>query len=349
MAKWCACSGPLSAQHAAAAAASGLLCVQPSVRKLMLRHTLLALLTAAGAPFAAAEKHGGEVVAAGAQDNMTLQLLPTTMPASAGGRCSDGTMAGYYLHEGTDPDLFVIYLKGGGACYDEASCQKRAKGALGSSSYWAATMAGKGAYSADCAANPDFCAATHVFVPYCTGDCHAGNNTSPSASSWELYFDGHANFAAIIAELKQQHGLAAAKKVLLTGGSAGGIGTFKNVDFLATLLPGAVVKGAPEAGWFFPAALPTDLPNIYRPSDWAHFANGTHGNPSSVNNSQAAFVQGELWQSQGLYPPACVEQQKPNEWWACGSIDKWCACHGWSFCVTDTFTQAIADFCCWIS
>ena len=128
-------------------------------------------------------------------------------------------------------------------------------------------MAGKGAYSADCAANPDFCAATHVFVPYCTGDCHAGNNTSPSASSWELYFDGHANFAAIIAELKQQHGLAAAKKVLLTGGSAGGIGTFKNVDFLATLLPGAVVKGAPEAGWFFPAALPTDLPNIYRPSD----------------------------------------------------------------------------------
>jgi hypothetical protein len=44
-------------------------------------------------------------------------------------------MAGYYLHEGLDPDLFVIYLKGGGACYDEASCQKRAKGALGSSSY----------------------------------------------------------------------------------------------------------------------------------------------------------------------------------------------------------------------
>ena len=127
------------------------------------------------------------------------------------------------------------------------------------------------------------------------------------------------------AELKQQHGLATAKKVLLTGGSAGGIGTFKNVDWLASQLPGAVVKGAPEAGWFFPAALPADLPNIYAPSDWAHFSVGAHGNPSSVNNSEAAFVQGELWQSQGLYPPACVEQQKPDEWWACGSIDKWCA------------------------
>lgn len=302
----------------------------------MLRHMLLTLLmTATAAP--AAEQHnglamaGGDVVAANVQDEMTLHLLPTTMPALAGGRCLDGTMAGYYLHEGTDPDLFVIYLKGGGACHDEASCQKRAKSALGSSSYWSATMAGKGAFSADCAANPDFCAATHVFVPYCTGDCHAGNNTSPSPTSWGLYFDGHANFAGIIAELKQQHGLGAAKKVLLTGASAGGIGTFKNVDFLATLLPGVEVKGAPEAGWFFPAALPADLPNIYAPSDWAHFANGSHGNPSYMNNSLAALVEGELWQSKGLYPPACVEQQKPNEWWACGSIDKWCACRGWSF------------------
>jgi len=63
----------------------------------MLCHMLLALLTVARAPFAAAEKAGhggvtGEVVAAGAQtDNMTLQLLPTTMPAPAGGRCSDDT------------------------------------------------------------------------------------------------------------------------------------------------------------------------------------------------------------------------------------------------------------------
>ena len=42
-------------------------------------------------------------------------------------------MAGYFIHKGTDPELFVIYLKGGGACYDEDSCTKRAKTALGSS------------------------------------------------------------------------------------------------------------------------------------------------------------------------------------------------------------------------
>jgi O-palmitoleoyl-L-serine hydrolase len=190
-------------------------------------------------------------MADGEADALTRQLLPSTIPAPAGGRCLDGTMAGYYLHKGTDPDLFVIYLKGGGACYDETSCTTRAKSALGSSSYWDATMVAKGAYSSDCVANPDFCAATHVFVPYCTGDCHAGNNTAPSDSAWGLFFDGHANFAAIVAELQEQHGLAAAKKVLLTGGSAGGIGTFKNVDFLqAAARCGG--QGRPRGGLVFP-------------------------------------------------------------------------------------------------
>ena len=65
------------------------------------------------------------------QDTLTLQLLPAT--ATPGGRCLDGTMAGYFIHKGTDPELFVIYLKGGGACYDEGSCTARAKTALGSS------------------------------------------------------------------------------------------------------------------------------------------------------------------------------------------------------------------------
>ena len=32
-------------------------------------------------------------------------------------------------------------------------------------------MSGTGAFSASCVTNPDFCNATHVFVPYCTGDC----------------------------------------------------------------------------------------------------------------------------------------------------------------------------------
>ena len=150
---------------------------------------------------------------------------------------------------------------------------------------------------------------------------HSGNNTEPSAATWNFWFDGHANFAAVLDELEAKHGLGAAKHVLLTGGSAGGVGTFVNADYLAERLPQATVKGAPNAGWFFPAALPSDLPDIYPPSDWAHFAAGTHGNPNSENNSRPAFIP-TLYNSRGLIPAACIADQKPEEWWACSSIDK---------------------------
>ena len=47
---------------------------------------------------------------------------------------------------------------------------------------------------------------------------------------------------------------------------------------LAARFPGVDVKGAPTAGWFFPAALPGDLADVYPPSDFPHFFAGTHGN-----------------------------------------------------------------------
>jgi ribosome maturation protein SDO1 len=254
---------------------------------------------------------------------LTLTLLDAKA-TSPGGRCADGTMAGYYIHEGTNPSLFVIFMEGGGACYDEVTCTKRSRMHLGSSKSWASTMPGSYTYDSDCLSNPDFCTATHAYVAYCTGDLHAGNNTSPSPESWGLYFDGHANFVAIVSELQQKHGLNAAKRVLLTGTSAGGVGTFKNVDYLASRLPQATVKGAPDAGWFFPAALPSDLPNIFSPSDFAHFSVAQHGNQETAANGTQLndFIHGTLWQERGLYPPACVADQKPDQWWACGTVDK---------------------------
>jgi len=260
----------------------------------------------------AAGASGGEL--------MKLSLLPSSTPASLGGRCLDGSMAGYYFRQGTDTDTFVISLEGGGACHDEASCTRRAKGVLGSSKSWSSTAKAGDLQSDDCATNAALCNATVVHVPYCTGDTHAGNHTAPTAASWGLIFDGHANFAAIVEELELKYGLGAATSVLLTGSSAGGIGTLANVDYLAERLgPRATVKGAPNAGWFSPAALPSDLRNIYAPSDWAHFAAGTHGNPSSVNNSLPAFIGDTLWGSRGLAPAACYAAQKPDEWWACDS------------------------------
>ena len=117
--------------------------------------------------------------AVAAAGDMDLSLLPASLPSANGGRCLDGSMAGYYYRQGS-ADTFVIYLHGGGACYDEASCVKRAQSALGSSKHWSQTITGGGKsagdelLSTDCSTNPAFCNATAVWVPYCTGDTVRG-------------------------------------------------------------------------------------------------------------------------------------------------------------------------------
>ena len=113
----------------------------------------------------------------------------------------DGTMAGYYVREGSNPNLLVISLKGGGGCATKEDCNARNGTALGSSDTWAPSMLGTKFLSADCSTNPDFCGATAVFVPYCTSDTHRGTRTEPSDESWGYYFDGHLNFVAIVEQL----------------------------------------------------------------------------------------------------------------------------------------------------
>jgi hypothetical protein len=244
----------------------------------------------------------------------------------AGTHCLDGTPAGYYSRLNASSTTWVIYLQGGGACSDEASCKSRSKQRLGSSTAWPATMAGDGFLSDDTSANRDFATANHVHIPYSTGDCHSGNRTEASADTYGLYFSGSRNFASIVATLVAHSGLDRATHVLLTGGSAGGIGTLKQVDNLAQMLgPSVVVKGAPNAGWFFPAET-GDISNKQRqpqlrrtsrwpPSDFADFATGHVGGWD--NETVSALV--ELWNS--ILNPQCVaEQANPYVCWNLDSL-----------------------------
>jgi hypothetical protein len=180
----------------------------------------------------------------------------------------------------------------------------------------------------DCATNPTFCHASAVHVPYCTGDTHRGNHTD-SAATWGLWFDGHANFARIVDKLIADYGLADATHVLLAGGSAGAVGALFNVDYLAQRLgEGVVVKGAPEAGWFTPAALPEDggLGNVsggvFPPSDWAHFKAGTHGKGEIENTSFALQILEDVWQAVTI--DGCIAAQMelgdPYPSISCGSL-----------------------------
>ena len=176
----------------------------------------------------------------------SLVKLPSSTPV--GGKCLDGTSAGFYIREGVNPKVFVINLEGGGFCANKQDCTSTAMTNLGSSTSWpdvpAQHVMGKNKLlSSSCDTNPDFCDASTVFVPYCTGDVHTGTRTMISEDTWGFHFDGHHNFVAIIDMLFADYGLGEAnQQVLLTGVSAGGIGTFLNVDYLADSLPSAEAK-----------------------------------------------------------------------------------------------------------
>lgn len=210
---------------------------------------------------------------------MQLRLFNTSGP-----RCLDGTTAGYYvdsaagsgrgsMHGGAGAQV-VVWLEGGGACFSEDDCEQRAKGDLGSSKGWSQSMTpnshSHGLLSTDADVNPDFGGFLHVYVPYCSGDVWYGDAPTAlnpwaaeraaaparrlSKVGWEGYFQGHLIVQAVLDDLFGGSGSSVyaqpPSELVLTGCSAGGIGTFGNCDYVAKQFPGARVVCRPEAGYF---------------------------------------------------------------------------------------------------
>ena len=231
-----------------------------------------------------------------------------------GTKCMDGSQAGYYIREGKTDGLYVIFLNGGGACTSQEACDRRNNTRLGGSSKWAMTAKSRHfLQNTNCLVNPTFCDATHVEVPYCSGDTHRGNRED-KANEWGYFFRGHANFQQIIKHLNISN--TNQTKIALTGMSAGAIGVLYNIDWLSQYFQhAALVKGIPVAGWYFPAALPNDLPNYFAPSNYTSLAKGDKGNPMYdvvVNQKREPMNHWNM-----TVPSNCTNN---HPWWACSSI-----------------------------
>jgi len=194
---------------------------------------------------------------------MSLVLLPE-LPvhrASEGGKCMDGSPAGYYYRGpiAGDSDLWVIFLKGGGHCTNLTDCWEWGSKS-GSSKKWADTISAGSFLSTSPTTNPDFYNAHHVYIDYCTGDGHAGQISEPDPQvHGGGYFDGHLNFKRIMQHITETIPAARSlKRILLYGSSAGGKGVFVNCDFLQSLVtqaggPEDAVMCLAQSGMFFPA------------------------------------------------------------------------------------------------
>jgi len=147
--------------------------------------------------------------------------------------CNDNSTTGIGVNLGTSSDL-VIYFAGGGACYDSLTCetlQTATSGPFGSTQL-AQTASGFGGsiFDRNLSGNP-LATANFVYVPYCTGDEHGGNNTatySTNSGSVQYHHVGRANFAEDLTRLTLL--FAAPTKVIVVGSSTGGYGALFNYD-----------------------------------------------------------------------------------------------------------------------
>jgi len=153
-------------------------------------------------------------------------------------QCRDGSATGFGVRFQEGAENLVIYLEGGGACFNEATC------ATNPSSFTAADFEALEAQRGNVGIfnpgteNPvgDWNA---VYVPYCTGDVHGGSN--PGALVPEVgvnQFVGHMNVERVLDVLDLALGGDPAK-LLLTGASAGGFGTLVNFVQVADRFDGS--------------------------------------------------------------------------------------------------------------
>jgi len=154
-------------------------------------------------------------------------------------RCRDGSSTGIGVRRGTT-DKLVVYFEGGGACFNGFTCLANL-GSFGLPDFydWQFGSGDQGIFSTTREDNPvrDW---SFVYVPYCTGDVHAGANSGVEIADVQgvQEFHGYTNVEAFLKRIVPSFG--GASHVLVTGVSAGGFGAGFNYHRLARIFPGKV-------------------------------------------------------------------------------------------------------------
>ncbi|XP_020548051.1 pectin acetylesterase 11-like isoform X2 [Sesamum indicum] len=170
---------------------------------------------------------------------------------SNGAVCLDGSPATYYFRNGSGDgiDNWLIYLEGGGWCTSNKGCLERTKIYTGTSTLKPKRMYFTDILSEDQTINPDFYNWNRVFVAYCDSSSYLGDveaNTYPNRRGARI-------FDSVMEDLLDK-GMKNAKNAILSGGSAGGLGTILHCDGFRSLIPKASrVKCLSDAGFFIHA------------------------------------------------------------------------------------------------
>jgi hypothetical protein len=142
-------------------------------------------------------------------------------------RCADGNPTGLAINLTDRSPNALIFLMGGGACWNYASCYQSTTAAYIDPGFEASDMPfltiemdAVGVTNRDSTTNP-FRDYSFVAVPYCTGDAFTGDNTMVYDGHPTVHA-GHANILAYLERLVPT--FPKATRIVLLGVSAGGIG-----------------------------------------------------------------------------------------------------------------------------
>ena len=188
------------------------------------------------------------------RDDLRLELL-LGRALKEGAVCLDGSPSGFWFRPGTGAGAnnWIVFLEGGGWCYDEEACLYRSGTMLGTSTQWPATRpVDRPLFSADPRVNPDFHDWNIVNVGYCDGASFSGDRDEPViVDQRKLYFRGSRILHQLFRHLVETKGMGRAANVLLSGCSAGGLATIVHADQVSKYFgSGTVFKAVPFSGFF---------------------------------------------------------------------------------------------------
>lgn len=152
-----------------------------------------------------------------------------------GSECLDGSQTGIAVNPSTTSENVVFFLQGGNACFNLASCLVTANpNGIDKARFEANELPALESADWFDRANPanplkDY---TWVYIPYCSGDLHAGDADDVMVGGKARQFHGYKNVGLAVDFVKPL--VPGAQKVLVTGVSAGGFGAALNYDRIAT-------------------------------------------------------------------------------------------------------------------
>jgi hypothetical protein len=189
--------------------------------------------------------------------------------------CDDGSPTGIGVNLAAGSKDVLVFFEGGGLCWDYNSCFTLNTALHGP--FGAGQLAGMAASTAHTlldrseAMNP-FKAWNFVFVPYCTGDLHGGNNViaySGGSDSKTYHHVGRANVRTYLARLAAT--FPAPGKLVVSGSGEGGYGSVINYDLFRRYFPNAEMALIDDSG---PLLEGDDIPAAVRDAWFASWRLG---------------------------------------------------------------------------